>query len=123
MRNLALPASGKHQERGLERWRRTDVKRGGEAILLDAGIRGGGNRCREYLRLDLDGRRGLDDVGCGTQADGAMPLAVVPTGFIYVRGERGTGQEEDDRERKRQALEQFPSRHGLHLHLERLDDS
>jgi hypothetical protein len=56
-------------------------------------------------------------MGGRAQANGAVSLAVVATCFINMGSERGAGHKEDDRKRKRQALQQFSSGHGVRLHL------
>jgi len=68
-----------------------DIKRRGEAVLLDEWIRANSYFGRDQLRSNLHHLRGLNDVGGRSQTDRAMPFAVITTGFIYVGSERSAG--------------------------------
>jgi hypothetical protein len=91
--------------------------------LLDERIRIPGDCCCNQLRCYLDRSRRLNKMSGRSQANGAMSFAVVTACLIHVRGERGAGQEKDNRQGKRQKPGASLTVHVLHVHLQGLDDS
>ena len=67
------------------------MKRGGEAVLLDEWIRVGSECGGDYLWCELSRGRGLNDVGRGRKADGAVSLAIVAASLVDVGSERSAG--------------------------------